>query len=504
MRQAQKATFRRLANLRWPTVAIWARALPACLLCLSASGAVPPAAAQESGKKSIFDTVITRSRPPEPPRPAARKPLVPPGEPQSSAASSLPVPEISAHPTGQPADKADPSEAVDTTRAAGPAHATVVRQAEVVTADRNTHFRMSLSQGVRAEIFTLANPYRVIIDLPDVDFRLEPGAGRTGDGLISAFRYGLFAERKGRVVVDATGPVRIEKARMTSTGTGASVVLDIEMQPISAEEFGQGTGAGAQPQVATRPSLHEDNLPAAPASAQPLVLIDPGHGGIDPGAIGEANVVEKALVLGVAQKLRRRLEASGRYRVAMTRAKDVFVSLDQRVKLSRKLQADLFISLHADAIASKAFAQVVRGATVYTLSDRASDEQARLMAEKENASDLMAGIDTSATDEGNEAVRTILIDLMKRETSNFSMDFSNHLVKELRRHVSMSKEPQRAAAFKVLKQPHAPSVLVELGYMSNADDARLMREAEWQSKVSQSITAAVDAFFAKRTIGTGP
>ena len=232
-------------------------------------------------------------------------------------------------------------------------------------------------------------------------------------------------------------------------------------------------------------------------------MIDPGHGGIDPGAVGINNLLEKTVVLDVAKRIERRLTATGRYRVALTRDRDVFLSLDQRVEMSTELGVDLFVSLHADSLESRTVATHVRGATIYTLSERASDEQARLMAEKENSSDQAAGIDSGAFKVDSEEVRSILFDLMKRETSNFSTDFSNLLVSRLKQSVTVSREPQRSAAFRVLKQTKAPSVLVELGYLSNDVDAKLMRQSEWQGKVAQSIVAAIDAFFDKRTARTG-
>jgi N-acetylmuramoyl-L-alanine amidase len=176
----------------------------------------------------------------------------------------------------------------------------------------------------------------------------------------------------------------------------------------------------------------------------------------------------------------------------------VFISLDQRLKMSRKLAADLFISLHADAIAKESVAKKVRGATVYTLSERASDEEARLMAEKENASDLFAGLQAGELEEQGE-VRSILIDLLKRETANFSADFSKTLVQRLRPTVSLSRRPRRSAAFKVLRQADTPSVLVELGYMSHSEDEKLLKSSQWQRRVAAAIGAAVDSYFAKRT-----
>lgn len=371
-----------------------------------------------------------------------------------------------------------------------------------VTGDlRKTRLTIAMSKGVRAEIFTLANPYRVVIDIPDTGFALPDGTGRTGAGLISAFRYGLFAERKARMVLDVTSPVRIDEARMTAARGGA-VDLVVELVPTTAEEFGMGTGlaAGADAARQNHVALRDDDHKKGDQrkSAKAVILIDPGHGGIDPGTMGASNVLEKTIVLAVAKRLKQQLDAHGGFDVRMTRSTDVFVSLDDRVRMSRESGADLFVSLHADAIAQKSFAAAVRGATIYTLSETASDEQARQVAEKENASDLLAGIETGgAGDEG--VVRDILLDLMKRETANYTADFASILTANMRKSVTLSRDPQRAAAFKVLRQPHAPSVLVELGFMSNAADEALLRQPEWQTKVARSIAAAVASFFDKRT-----
>ncbi|WP_045837721.1 N-acetylmuramoyl-L-alanine amidase [Hyphomicrobium sp. 99] len=372
--------------------------------------------------------------------------------------------------------------------------------AHLTVTGRSTIFELTMSEGVTAQVFTLGNPYRVVLDLPDLSFRLDPAAGQKGAGLISAFRYGQFGEHKSRVVIDTKGPVKINSANMTRLKGSSAVKLAIALMPIDAETFGAGTGshtAADEPLVANAAASENADVARKP-HGKPVIVIDPGHGGIDPGAIGANNVTEKTIVLAVAAQLKEALTKTGLYDVKMTRADDVFVSLDKRLAFSAENAADLFISLHADSIEEQTARETIRGATIYTLSSQASDEKARIMAEKENASDLIAGIENFDRG-GGDQVKNILIDLLKRETSNFSADFSQVLAKRLGKTIAMSRIPRRSAAFKVLKQTHAPSVLVELGYLSNQTDEQQMLTAEWQSKVASAISDAVQIYFNKRT-----
>lgn len=377
---------------------------------------------------------------------------------------------------------------------------TVATAARVSGDAQSAKFELDLSRGLAVEVFTLANPYRVIIDIPNIAFELPQGTGALTPGLVSAFRYGLFAEDKGRVVIDTRGPVKISSALMANSPGGEGVTLSVIMEPTGAAAFGSGTGAipAAEPRNVSEPVVA--NAKKA-RKTLPVIVIDPGHGGIDPGASGVGNIQEKAVVLAVALLLKAELGRLGRFDVRLTRSSDVFISLDRRAKFSSDAGADLFISLHADSIEEKTAAEAVSGATVYTLSERASDEQARLRAEKENASDVIAGLQKSTDGAPSEQVKNILIDLLKRETSNFSAEFSRVLVTRLSKAIAMARDSQRSAAFKVLKQPDVPAVLIELGYLSNSKDGENLAAAGWQKQAAVAIALAVQTFFSKKTSG---
>jgi N-acetylmuramoyl-L-alanine amidase len=224
-----------------------------------------------------------------------------------------------------------------------------------------------------------------------------------------------------------------------------------------------------------------------------VIVIDPGHGGPDNGTqAGGSDFVEKNLVLTFGLALRDRIEKSGKYRVVMTRDDDTFIPLDERVRIARSQSAALLVSIHADALPKNE--GDAQGATIYTLSEKASDAKAERLAEAENRSDSIAGVTISE----EPVVADILIDLAQRETRTFSNRFARALMNEMKSTVRMHQHPLKSAGFRVLKAPDVPSVLVELGYVSNKGDRDHLVSESWRNRAVGSMSQAIDAFLAKR------
>jgi N-acetylmuramoyl-L-alanine amidase len=232
---------------------------------------------------------------------------------------------------------------------------------------------------------------------------------------------------------------------------------------------------------------HLPTPPPAPAAKLYTVVVDAGHGGVDPGCISRGGTYEKDIVLDTALRVARGLEATRRYKIAMSRSSDDFVSLEDRVIHARNIGADLFISVHADALPERS----MRGASVFTLSDKASDKEAAAVAERENRSDLVAGVKYTTDPEVNE----ILFDLARRQTNNLSLRLAQQLVVELGHHVTLLRNTHRSASFVVLKAPDIPSALVETGCLSNPDEERDLRNASYRDVVAGALMRSVNDYF---------
>ena len=372
---------------------------------------------------------------------------------------------------------------------------------------KQTRFVLDLDKTIQFSAFALADPYRVVVDMPQVSFQLATGTGTAGRGLIKAFRYGLVMPGGSRIVFDLTGPAKIANSYVLVAANGQPPRLVLELEEVDRTSFVQALAAASRPEL--RPAIGDaaDTAavegaaaakPAASADLRPVVVIDPGHGGIDNGtqAGGES---EKSLVLGFGLALRDRLEKSGKYRIVMTRTDDTFIPLADRVRIARNQSAALFVSIHADALPRRE--GDARGATIYTLSDRASDAEAERLAEAENKADAIGGV--NLTEEPTDVV-DILIDLAQRETRTFSNRFARVLMGEMKNTVRMHKHPLKSAGFRVLKAPDVPSVLIELGYVSNKGDREHLVSENWRSRTVGSMAQAIDTFLAKRLATAGP
>ena len=394
---------------------------------------------------------------------------------------------------------------------AGVSNFPIASDARLAGDAKQTRFILDLDKAVQFRAFALADPYRVIVDLPQVSFQLPAGAGVAGRGLVKAFRYGLVMPGGSRIVFDLTGPAKIAKSYVLEAANGQPPRLVLELEEVDRTAFVQSLAPENRPEL--RPAIAEANAAAArpdaptaptpapgPPDKRPVVVIDPGHGGVDNGTqAGGGDIMEKNLVLGFGLALRDRIEKSGKYRVVMTRTDDTFIPLGDRVKIARNESAALFVSIHADALPrGEGDAQ---GATIYTLSDKASDSEAERLADAENKSDAIGGV--SLADEPTE-VADILIDLVQRETKTFSNRFARVLMGEMKNTVRMHKHPLKSAGFRVLKAPDVPSVLVELGYVSNKGDLEHLVSENWRNRTVGSIAQAIDTFLAKRQATAGP
>ncbi len=380
-----------------------------------------------------------------------------------------------------------------------PATDPIVMSARIGEHPDRTRFVVELSDPIDIRTFTLTNPNRVVIDMPAVQWHLEGPPRPSGQGAVKSYRYGLFRPGNSRVVIDLNQPVTVSDALVLppEQGYGYRIVIDLFATTQAKFEHTAGWPADLKAREYAAEQMAAPPQPPTPlpqVSARKIVIIDPGHGGLDSGTIGIDGTMEKDVVLAEGLRLKKSLQAHG-YMVHMTRDSDVFIPLRQRVNMARAWHADLFISIHADSIHDPS----VEGLSIYTLSEKGSDKEAAALAVKENQSDIIAGVDLSGD---NSAVAPILIDLAQRDTMNKSSRFAETAIAELSHATDiLPREPHRSAALVVLKAPDVPAVLVELGYLSNAHDAEQMKTAAWRDGVANAIAEAVDRHFATAAAG---
>ncbi len=367
-----------------------------------------------------------------------------------------------------------------------------------------TRFVIGLEKSVKFDVMALSNPNRVVVELPDVKLALPSELGSTPTGLVRSFRAGLAAPGKSRVVIDVTQPVIVDSAKIVKSADGLSQHLAIEILPASSvmkparkalktAPFALGA-AGLQPPIpqrAVRPDVK------AKSAYKPTIVIDPGHGGDDTGAV-KNGTVEKEVVLAFAKVLKDKIEAKGRYKVLMTRDKDFFVPLDERREFAEKNKAALFIAVHADYAGTKA-----RGATIYSLRPQVANSLKR-SAMGDAGDNVLSSSEVSTLKKASDSdadvstVRGILADLADREvavTQERTTIFSRSVIEYMGESTTMRDDPDQQASFRVLKTAQFPSVLIELAYVTNKEDAAQLKSGPWRDKVADSITTAVENYF---------
>jgi N-acetylmuramoyl-L-alanine amidase len=390
----------------------------------------------------------------------------------------------------------------------GAAHARAleVRDVRFGLYQEKTRLVIEMDKAADFQVFVLGDPYRMVVDLPDFAWKVGALNQKHAAG-VQAVRHGTLKPGISRIVFDLNRPVSVQNAFVLPPAQGKPyrLVVDFANVPesifknVKGQRFGALDGVsseGASVSTAEPPRMAgvvpkpaRKTVPPKENVRKPLVIIDPGHGGVDPGAIAKSGLQEKKVVLALAKQLKAELEGTGRYRVKLTRDRDVFVKLRDRVKFARDHDGDLFISIHADSIDKRQ----VHGASVYTLSEKASDKQTARLAARENKVDLIAGIDLSTEDED---VVNILVDLARRDTMNQSNFFAGKLVSTLPKSgVNLLERPHRSAGFAVLKAPDIPSILVEAGFMSNSTEAKRLNTSSYRQKVARGLRKGIDAYF---------
>lgn len=397
-----------------------------------------------------------------------------------------------------------------------------VRDILVGTSYERTRISIGVDQTVAYQLYVLKSPDRVVVDLPSVSWTINSTNLPQPGGIVRSVRYGHQSEATSRIIFDLFEPVYVANAMLVDPSGQNKHSLELEFRPLSEHsatfETNGVIAANTSPNIVSLPQTNitlsnkteaastlpmrrlSGDLPIpaprppAPAKSveRRVIVLDPGHGGKDPGA-SKHGIREKDITLASAKELKAALEATGRYDVHLTRTNDTYIKLRERYEIGRRLNADLFISMHADAHSKSS----ARGASVYTLSEKASDAEAEALAMRENKSDIIAGVGTT---DKSDVLLNILLDLAQRETLNSSAQAAEIIGEELSKTWVTKQKAHRFAGFAVLKAPDMPSLLLEMGYVTNATDANMLRTSTSRRGLIQGMVQAVDRYFAKRAI----
>ncbi|MFW2587160.1 N-acetylmuramoyl-L-alanine amidase [Sagittula sp. SSi028] len=342
-----------------------------------------------------------------------------------------------------------------------------------------TELRLDLSQGVPWRVFTVADPWRVVVDFREVDWTGADARAMADSDMVKTVRMGSFRPGWSRLVAELSQPLKVAEASLATGSDGAGAQLVLRFAQTDGDSFRASAGVPTDPDW-KRPEPKARATARKPAGAPMVIVLDPGHGGIDPGA-QRGGIKEADLMLQFARELRDILLRSGNYEVVLTRNSDSFISLEGRVALAHEVGADLFISLHADALDEG----VAHGASVYTLAEDASDAASAALAERHDRDDLLSGVDLSGAD---DRVAQILLDMARLDNTPRSQSLAGYMVDGIRDNVGhVHKDPQREAAFSVLKSADIPSVLIELGFLSSQADLQNLRDPAWREKMAEGI-----------------
>lgn len=370
---------------------------------------------------------------------------------------------------------------------AAPAHSAGIMSMRVGQGIGNVRIVFDADAQFNYKVFLLSEPRRLVVDTQNISINKKIEKEVEANSFVSQARVGA----NGRIVFDLQKPVIVKKVFMLPPQSTFKWRFVIDLEVASEREFASKIGKNSALESGNYKAASSSSgkmNPAPVAKSKKIIVLDPGHGGVDPGAIGVSGVYEKNITLAMAKELKEYIEDKYGYKVYLTRSRDIFIPLRDRVKIARKYEADLFLSIHADS----AYNRNAKGLSVYTLSENASDKEAAALAEKENKADIVAGLNFA---EHSKEVSDILLNLAQRETMNRSSEFASFMVQEMRKSTHTLDNTHRFAGFAVLKAPDVPSVLMELGYLSNRGEEKLLQQKSYREKLAVSAARAINRYF---------